>query len=511
MSGEIKRLTYHRPGPITSGPDAITEYNKPSVFKRLKKSYIPVPNLHDPEPSDIYIAVEKLKKFLPAVLEKWESGQNNLFQMTLPDNWRDTISKLYKHIWINLPDSFKDKIVDRMKVFNLGNDFVSLQNPRDQLTLLNFLNQETIQEQTFNEFLVRALKTMKSETLKTIKYIALALSTEHRLYDLFPDPIIKALDESIEKHLVKPLINLKADGFDVRIEYLGKGFVGIAFLVEIDKSKFVLKLPYAPPQTKKYKHFQYEQKNLKHYEEILKKYADQNPPEQDFIPRLIYDAQGEPLSQVDKVTVTKYYQGRSLFKILSNNKTTEDYIRSGLDDDFLLDFIDFYLRFAREGADLGDITVGNNYHNGVSLVFYELAGLDPELIPRFGELKNFRQDSPVAACVFTLLTAISTLEQTKISSNYALQLRNKAKNIAPSEDFFLHRIAQLVKVFEQALKQKILDSQELKKGIVHLYDVCSSPNVSPNLKITSKGLEYLRFLKDWIEGRPMFSENQLNL
>ena len=507
MSGEIKRLTYNRQGPITSGPDAITEYKNSSVFIRPKKSYIPVPNLHDPEPPDIYIAVEKLKNLLPEVLNKWQLAQKELFSKTLPNNWEKYINKLYKQIWDDLPQLFQ-RILCRISNEIFGNsDFNSL-DFKDRLYLLNGLRTASFDGENYENFLRASIGKIDQKILNKIKHIALAFYGNKNINEFLPIPIIKAIEASLQKHLVEPLTSLELPGFECSIKSLGRGYVGMAFLVEIDKSKFVLKLPIAPPDRDHFKHFQYEQKNLKQYEVILKKYADQNPPEQDFIPRLIYDAKGEPLSKENEVTVTKYYQGKKLNMTKGeihcndeNFRLNEEYIRSGLDDDFLLDFIDFYLRFAREGADLSDITLGNYFHNGASLAFFELAGLDPDTTTRYKDLKNLREASPMAACIFTLLTAISTLEQPRVSERYGEFLREqvRAKESFGAEDFFIHRIAQLIKVFNQAINKKILNGKELQEGIEYLYKVCSSPNVNPNLKISQRGLEYLGWLKEWIK------------
>lgn len=500
MSGEIKRLTYNPRGPIPSGPAAITEFKNSSVLIRPTRSYIPVPNLHDPEPSDIYIAVEKLKKLLPEVLNKWQSVQKILFDKILPQDWENTINQFYLQIWNDLPIQLKNKL-SLLSEYQFNNVNFNSLDFKNRLYLLNGLSASYQGAKKYEEFLRASIGKIDQEILNQIKHIALALYGNKNLNDFLPSPIIKAIEASLQKHLVKPLTTLQVPGLEFSIKSLGSGYVGMAFLVEIDKSKFVLKLPIAPPDRVNFRHFQYEQNNLKQYEEILKKYANQNPPEQDFIPRLIYDARGEPLSKEDEVTVTKYYRGNKLNMTKGGTRCHEEYIRSGLDDDFLLDFIDFYLRFAREGADLSDITLGNYFHNGVSLAFYELAGLDPDISSRYKELKKLKEESPIAACVFTLLTAISTLEQPKVSERYGEFLREqvRAKKSFGAEDFFVHRIGQLVKVFNQAIDKKILNRQELQEGIEYLYKVCSSPNVNPNLKISQRGLEYLGWLKEWIK------------
>ena len=508
MSGEIKKLTSSPVGPILFGSDSIRVFQESCRRIRQKKSYIPVPDsLHNSIPTDTYGAIEKLKKLLPFVLNKWKLGQETLFKKSLPRDWEKSINELYEHIWKDLPNNIKNVLIQVSKSLFGQVEFNNLAF-EDRLYLLNGLRYVPINKKSFYDWLLESIVKIDQGQLNQIKYIALALYGDKKINDLLPSPIIKAIEESFKKHLVEALTSLKVSGLEFSIRLLGRGYVGMAFLIELDGSKFVLKLPIAPKSRANFKHFQYEQKNLNHYEEILQKYADQNPPEQDFIPRLIYDAQGQPLSQTDEVTVTKYYQGEKLNmtkgEIYCNDENfslNEAYIRSGLDDDFLLDFIDFYLRFAREGADLGDITLGNFFHNGASLAFFELAGLDPDTSTRYKDLKRLREASPMAACIFTLLTAISTLEQPKVSERYGKFLRQqvRASEQFGAEDFFVHRIGQLVKVFEQAIDKSILNRQELKQGIDYLHKVCSRSEVSPNIKISKKGLEYLGWLKAWVE------------
>jgi hypothetical protein len=503
MSEEIKRLTFTPQG------QRVFVHEGKSVPKSAqpKKSYLPVSDLHNQEPPDTLGATVKLKKLLPTIVSTWEEEQRSLFLSPLPTDWEDKIKDLYVHIWSQLPDELKNRLSQLSLSLFGKKEFHSLSLEK-QNYLLNQLSKEkvTIGEKSFDVFLSDVIKEYKQENLRPIKRIALSLYCDQPISEILPSPVVRGIEESIKKHLILPIENLGQNG---SIKFLGKGYVGMAFLVEIDGCKFVIKLPIAPKGKKLFQHFQYEQKNLRRYEEILKKHADKNPPEQDFIPRLIYDAEGQELSLEDKVLVTKFHTGtrlysankiQKLYKDGSKLAVNENYFRSGLDDDFLLDFIDFYLRFLAEGADLSDITVGNYFHKGVSLFFYELAGPDPEIMPRFDELKKLQTSSPIAACVFTLLTAISTLEQPKVSVGIANYLRQQYKETFGVEDFFHHRIAQLIKVFQRAIDKKILSQDELKNGINKLFETCSNPNVSANLRLSDKGLDYLSWLKEWVEG-----------
>jgi hypothetical protein len=500
MSEEIKRLTFTPQGQRRLVP-------RGELVPKPKKSYLLVSDLHNQEPPDTFGATEKLKKLLPIIVSTWEEKQRLLFESSLPNEWKDKIKDLYVHIWSQLPNELKDRLSKLSLSLFRNKEFHSL-SLKQQNYLLNTLSKQKVKigEKNFDLFLSNVIKDYKQEKLKPIKKIALSLYCDQPISEILPSLVVKGVEESIKKHLILPIVNL---GQNCSIKFLGKGYVGMAFLVKIDGCEFVIKLPIAPKGKKLFQHFPYEQKNLRRYEEILKKHADKNLPEQDFIPRLIYDADGQELSLEGKVLVTKFHTGTRLYSANKIQKLSKDdsklvvnenYFRSGLDDDFLLDFIDFYLRFLAEGADLSDITVGNYFHNGVSLFFYELAGPDPEIMPRFEELKNLQTSSPIAACVFTLLTAISTLEQPKVSVEIANYLRQQYQETFDVEDFFRHRIAQLIKVFQMAINKNILSRDDLKNGINILDEICSDPKVSPNLRLSKKGLEYLGWLKDWVKG-----------
>ncbi len=438
-------------------------------------------NLHRTPSSDYFKAVNKLKKILPKLAQCWEENQKVFPDDTPPQDWENTLHDFYNDIWNELPDSLKSKAPNYTNFENSTLDYKS--------AYFKYLKELSYSE--YNDIIDNFLQKMDKGKLVNLKKICLSLfGGDH--HKVLADPLHKLINSNFKKFF-QSIENL---GKDFSITYLGSGSVGIAFAVDISGHKFVIKFPKVPSYRRLSKHFDYEQKQLKLYHDLVKKGFN---PAKLSIPELVCDSEGKPLSIDGKITVTKFYQGEKLnYKSLS--ETNRVYITRGLNSKFLLDFIKLYMQFVKEGADLNDISVDNYFYNKdtQTLVFFELAGLDPEHSNRFNQVKELKDESIYASLIFTLITAISTIEHSIFSVIYSREITNQARSIEQG-NIFDKRIVQLKKVLNKAIIKNILNRQELQEGIEYLYKVCSSPKVNPNLKISQRGLEYLGWLKEWIK------------
>jgi hypothetical protein len=435
----------------------------------------PPQNIHKAPSKTFNQAVKELEILLSQIVKTWQENQKRLFpSIKLPEDWQNRLHTFYNLVWQKLPSGMKSRVINAKK-FN----FWSLEEKSNCFNRVKLSFNGNYDEEIKN--ILRQLNETNEKELLEYKNICKCLFGGDNHKDL-ADPLLQLINSSMNKYLVKPL----TDGKHVfNLSCLGSGTVGIAFKVNIYGHEFVIKLPKVPPDRQLFKHFQYEQEQLEIYHDLVKKGYK---PKKLLIPELISKDQG--------ITVTKFYKGEKLSSDPSS-KVNKKYIEKGLSDDFLLDFIKLYKEFANRGADLSDISVENYFYNAdtQSLEFFEFAGFDPEHSNKFRELKELKEYSIYSSLVFTLLTAICTLEHQTFGIRCATAIKIKDVN----KDVFDNRIEQLKKVLNQALQQKILDRQELKQGIEYLYDVCSSPEVSPNLKISKKGLEYLGWLKAWVE------------
>jgi hypothetical protein len=454
-------------------------------------------------------SLNELKSLLPKFAKTWSEIQKSIYSKGPDSSWKEDLKSFYIEFWEAVEPRTQAKINENsIDLFN--QEFTDL-NVIKKLSALNSVF-ESIKDKKKLQFFFRKifakLETKKQENI--IKASFILLGDVIKLKKLMPSNVIEQINLSLNNSIKEFMALLN----DNRIKYLGRGSIGAGFLVDLNGHKFVLKVPIAQQKTPGYQTFCYEQDALKKYEEILDKYP--SSPERDFIPRLIKDSFGEYLCLEGKVIVMKYQEGRKIIEtveIPADNssgkkqykyKSTNDYIRMGLDDKFLMDYIGFYIRFAKEGADLGDISPWNYLHNGNSLSFFELAGFDPNLASNsaYKSSDEHRKQYPEAFCIYSLLTAIVSFER-DTKKRYEKQIigavAKKTFGLENIDQFFGHRIVQLARVLQKSVNEDVISLQDLRKGFADLEKLLDQYKRGNSFTLTGQGHIYLCYLKELVD------------
>jgi hypothetical protein len=457
----------------------------------------------------IETSIEKLKAVLPKFVQRWAEAQNSLFAEKPTENWKEDLEDYYKQIWNDLPTELQEKISEKAQEKHESSfetvDF------KDKLILLRSLSDEKVEGLEFHEFIRASLAKFPQNKRDNLIKAALSFQGENTLWEMMSSPILEKLDFLLESSARAFIDSLK----DSRISYLGRGSMGVGFCINIGGNKFTLKVPNAPEDRSNFKSFIYEQKQLSKYEAILKKFSEQNPPEQDFIPRLVLDSNNRYIGIPDKVIVTKFFEGGKIILSDSNetdvregrktltNEASEQFLRTGVDDEFLVDFLGFYTRFAKEGADLNDISPWNYLHNGASFSLFELAGFDPRSSSSdfIKDLSAKIKQNPEAACIFSMLTSISTLEHKTMGSFQRNLIREKADElfgIKSEEQFFGHKVGQFVRVMQKSVRKGVISLEDLQKGFKDLEALLKDETDKSYFRLTDRGINYFNHLNNFV-------------
>jgi len=290
------------------------------------------------------------------------------------------------------------------------------------------------------------------------------------------------------------------------LKFIGYGSIGAAFLAEYRGQRAVIKVALAlegNDEAQTIKRDRVEIEMIRRNSIINIEAETGKPiygPEIDFMPALVYDESGNHLG-TDDVLITKFYDGA---KILDQDPDDDklklchrEYIERGIDDSFLDQFIEAYVRHAGKGSDLFDLAVHNSLYKDGRLQFFETTGFDDH---DTHEVNEFREQYSVAALLKALLTDVVLFETFHSSENKDAVERSVIKydfNRGDVKQYWNNRYEQVERGLGRAIDSGVFTEEQLLQGIreIRLNTASNSSLMRWNNLFSDEGLEHLARLE----------------
>jgi hypothetical protein len=273
-----------------------------------------------------------------------------------------------------------------------------------------------------------------------------------------------------EKVILKKIEKFKSEAESIGFEFVGKGDLGLVFSRDQDDIKAIFKISLYPPDSFLGNHLKAQEQQILSLDKI-----NIPPSSKKFLPELLRDREGNTLGITGRVLVMKYFDGKPLFysKKNSDNQETrvnESYAESDLDPEFIVDFMNFYLKAAHEGIDLNDIRPGNCLYKPSYLQFVEFGALQNRETVQVNEI---RKKSPEAFLIYTLMSSIfmcgTSSPQTYSPKDMLYLLRNVGSTrFENPKDLADYKFSKMISSFELAVKRQVINPAKIKKGVSDL-------------------------------------------
>ncbi|MDA1021645.1 MAG: hypothetical protein O2962_08895 [Cyanobacteria bacterium] len=295
------------------------------------------------------------------------------------------------------------------------------------------------------------------------------------------------------------------------LKFLGCGSIGAAFLCQHQGYDAIVKVPLAPEGSDDAQTIKRDKQEL---EKIRSNMIVSNGtesgtpvygPERKFFPSLLYDDQGNHLGS-DEVLVTRFYDGEPIHSKDPDHDDEniricpEEYIKEGIDDRFLDEFIEAYVRHSTLGSDLFDLSVHNTFYKDGRLQFFETTGFADEATQK---VNDFRKNHPVAALLKTLMTDVLLFETFHNSNNKNIVERSVEKHTqgqVTAQEFWDSRYSQMKQGLLRAVDAGVFSVEDLSQAIKGLRENTSESTQIGRFKnlFTREALEYLSRLENTI-------------
>lgn len=431
------------------------------------------------------------------LLSAWKDFKQELYSITDPVR-EDDLDAFYSKLYEVLPQD-KQVEFDSMVAESGFESFDDLPVSRklkisSELALPNKENRTDYQKLAFDQLDSNVQDRLVDSLLKEYG--------DDSFYNKYPYILNVIVRGVVQKRSKQHAKELEKEG----LKFLGCGSIGAAFLCEHKGHKVVMKLGLASDTNEAAGTIKRDAEEIiKIRQNSILVAQDDEPsygPEINFFPALVYDDDGSYLGS-DEVLVTRFYDGDAIHDTDPDHNDKDiricpqEYIERGLDDQFLDEFIQAYVRHASRGSDLYDLRVYNMFYKDGRLQFFETTGFDDEGTQ---QVNQFREDHSVAALLQTLLADILLFERTNDPVTKSIVERSVEKYSSGqtgAKEFWDSRYKQLEQSLERAIDAGIFSKDELKQGIQDLRQNTKYGAEIHNFRnfFTEQGLEYLTRLE----------------
>jgi hypothetical protein len=333
----------------------------------------------------------------------------------------------------------------------------------------------------------------KAKARRILKYLSSIMGQEV-VVDMVPRNLISLTEKVIFDKIEKFKTIAKNQGF----EFVGNGDLGLVFSREVDQHKAIFKLSIYPPESFLGRQLEAQEKQILSLDKI-----SIDPKSKCFLPELLRDKDGSILGIPGRVLVMKHFDGKPLIdqqKIGDNleNIVNDDYEQFDIDPDFAVDFMDFYLKAAREGIDLNDIRPGNCLYKPLYFQIVEFGALQNEETKFVNKL---REKSPEAFLIYTLMESIfmcgTNSPRTYLPKQiYPLLQKGESTSAHGPKILAGHKFGKMLSSFDLAIERGVIKREEILKGVKdlkELYDL-DIPFMYPNKQDSLNEISDLDFL-----------------
>lgn len=136
------------------------------------------------------------------------------------------------------------------------------------------------------------------------------------------------------------------------------------------------------------------------------------------------------------IHVTRFMDARDTLYRAEDGKLhlNRDYFKMGLADEYILDFMDAFLKHGAQGADFNDLRDGNMKHSGLGMQHVELQGFKPENYKGFAKMLKATKKHPEAMMMFKLFQYVVGLDASyKHSARLREEYGSHAQDILAEE------------------------------------------------------------------------------
>lgn len=420
--------------------------------------------------------------------------------LSLDERYANPTQEQVKQKFLELPARKQRELIDNYQA-QVFNDRKS----RDR--------KDSITHKALLRMLISTDDATKIAKVKIEKYVFANLG-EEETWQSFTKQICLAQQEEY-LFLIKDLFFKEAEqhGF----KYEGMGDLGIVFSHEVNGHKAAFKVSLYPPSSELGKFLAFQEDQLQKLEQVTK-----GKNCSFFLPQLLRNSQGELLGVPGRVSVLKFQNGSPIKTPNPKNPSAAstinpDYHRMGIDNQFVVDYIDFYLTAAKSGLDIHDLRPGNFFHQGRHFQVIEAGGADTSrtqaLIPK-------RQEMPEAFMLYSLMESIfmigsdfrrSITPRENVSMRHP-ELVDKILSGEPgnseeeftqkTKEFIGHQFAQMIDCLDLAIQQGIISPRQIIKGIHDLRKIYEAKDGMPFIFPKKQANEYNYsdyFFMDYLE------------
>lgn len=433
-----------------------------------RPSYIPSSPISSPSPSSGQALVrspelqrrqfeEQLKSALPGFHSRWLEFKTNFYSQSLELDQAD----------LNL---FFDKFLSVLSVDQSEQLATMIGDPSQRFETLD----PHLKVKMVNSFrpgddnpAVRAYQALDSDVQERLVRGFIGHYGERNCLADFP----RVLHHNAMSRMETALQDFAQEENKRGFHFLARGSFGAAFRYGIGENQVCVKVSLPPVASDLEKMFQYDEKQIRNLEANRQR---DSSPEEYFVPVLVKDLDGEYLGIPDKVLVTALREGKPLFKFTNSMEFIGGYefFRIGVDDQHLVDFMEFYLRNATAGADLGDIFYNNMLYRPGYFEHIEVAGVENDV---FANQTNLRTQNPEAYLLSTVM--ISVLMIGGYGKEAEAQIEKVLREtfdyddaVDPLLSFKSSKMGQMFRALDLAIERGIITPSRIIHGASQLVD-----------------------------------------
>lgn len=455
-------------------------------------------NKTNSEKDAIYQQVKEKARFLEETFDELHASNFNEAKLLDPQSLKHHMFLFYNTMFTRvLPDThihgsnfarFSKAVNSRHGAFKEFRSF----SPEKQIETVNQYEAYNLMKYGSGLVVKKTFSEMSEfgfdpEAQALLDHVTASLGEED-LKQNFPQEMALMCRDQLYDDIESKLDSLKEKGLD----FVGHGDLGYVFKTEIEGQVFAFKLPIYKSGSMLGDTLAFQESQFDKFQELFAAH-----PMADLLPANLRDEQGQKLGIPGKVLVMKFFDGRPIYKTFTNEAggqrqlIDKDYLNFGLDDQFLVDFIDFYLQAAKEGLDLHDIRTENMLYKPAHLQFPDLGGFNH---PDYNALIELRKKSPEAFMLYEmmdsmlmfasggakgikaenqiLLTDLKLQELDFNGNPINMSIEERAKIV---KNMTGHKYGQLVRVLEMAVKQGVISSAKIVRGIKDLRNLANNP------------------------------------
>jgi len=405
------------------------------------------------------------------------SKKENLLKVDNPENHDTLLTDYYQAFRDSLPSDCRanlDKMIEDFHGRSIekitGQEKMITLRQRESFPIANGTI-ESLQKSFIEDSISDDLKNRLMNDLKaSFGTYAQRTSYPKALLDNMKQQILNALGESIN------------DLHDPRFSVLANGTFGVVAKFQDSKFTAVIKLPISLENREFIDDFKQESAAIKSYREL-------NDYPLIELPDFIYDSNNQAIEKPGKYMLKKFQSGQNLEK-----SDLTDYVTKGFSDEFLTQYLKFYIEASKKEISLDDLRHYNYYYKPETqnLSFFEV-GVNSEL-PDVQERRKINCEHPLGAAIYSMLGHVCTFEAKR---GEPIKLKERiataADNANGKEQFYAARVEQITRVLEGFITSDSngYSAQDLSRELDFL-----KTNKSDYFQLTEKGHQYLDTIRN---------------